>query len=155
MKTEDVFIREYTRADKAAVMQLFILNTPRYFSMEEEAGFLEYLDAKVEKYFVMEVEQVIAGAGGINYSDDCATGVISWDMLHPDYQGRGLGRRLLEYRISMLKNTEGIQRITVRTSQLTYRFYEKSGFQIRETVKDYWAKGFDLCFMEYRMSPSN
>ena len=51
---------------------------------------------------------------------------------------------LLEHRITILKDINSIEKIIVRTSQLTYTFYEKSGFEIIKIVKDYWAKGFDL-----------
>jgi len=35
---------------------------------------------------------------------------------------------LLKYRIEKIKSINGIQKITVRTSQLAYKFYEKQGF---------------------------
>lgn len=91
----------------------------------------------------------IAGCGGINFSENGSTGKISWDILYPQYQGKGLGTTLLHYRINKLKEMEHIKAITVRTSQLVYRFYEKNGFVLQEVVKDYWAKGFDLYQMNY------
>ena len=56
---------------------------------------------------------------------------------------------LLKYRIEILKSIDGIQKITVRTSQLAYKFYEKQGFTLKEIQRDYWAKGFDMYSMEY------
>ena len=44
---------------------------------------------------------------------------------------------------------DGVKTITVRTSQLVYKYYEKFGFQTKEIIKDFWAKGYDLYRMEY------
>ena len=66
-----------------------------------------------------------------------------------EYQGKSLGAQLLKYRIEILKSIDGIQKITVRTSQLAYKFYEKQGFTLKEIQRDYWAKGFDMYSMEY------
>ena len=38
----------------------------------------------------------------------------------------------------------GIDRITVRTSQVTYQFYQKQEFILKSIKKDYWWKGFDI-----------
>ena len=86
---------------------------------------------------------------GINFADGGTTAKISWDIVHPAWQGRSLGTRLLEYRIEKLESLGGIRRITVRTSRQAHRFYEKRGFVLREVRRDYWAEGFDLYAMEY------
>ena len=73
---------------------------------------------------------------------------ISWDIIHPDYQGKSLGRKLLMYRIEVLSYS-GIKKIIVRTSQLAYKFYEKQGFTLNEIKRNYWADGFDMYSMQY------
>ena len=45
--------------------------------------------------------------------------------------------------------SSSVRRITVRTSQLAFGFYEKRGFELKGIEKDYWAEGFDLYRMEY------
>ena len=87
----------------------------------------------------------IIGCGGINIADNGTRGKISWDIIHPDWQGHSLGSLLLKYRINVLKSM-GIDRITVRTSQVAYQFYQKQGFILKSIKKDYWAKGFDIIF---------
>ena len=139
-------IRPYQPSDKPAVLELLRLNTPAYFSPEEEADLIFYLENEREDYFVIIVNEKVVGCGGINYSGK--TGKISWDMLHPDYQNQGLGRKLLQFRISKLKANPEIESVTVRTSQLAYGFYQKNGFKLTQTEKDYWAAGFDLYEME-------
>lgn len=145
-----IAIREYQPSDKEALLELIRLNTPKYFAIEEEVGFSEYLDKEVELYYILLVDGKIAGCGGINFSDEKTTGKISWDIIHPDYQGKSLGTRLLRFRMDKLAGIGGIKKITVRTSQLVYKFYEKQGFVLMETQKDYWAKGLDMYRMEYR-----
>lgn len=142
-------IREYQPTDKNAVIDLIRRNTPAYFAPEEETDFSNYLDNERELYFVLSLNKEIVGCGGINFTEDKTCGKISWDIIHPQHQGKSLGAQLLKYRIEKLKSIEGIQKITVRTSQLVYKFYEKQGFTLKEIKKDYWAKGFDMYNMEY------
>ena len=146
-----ITIRPYSNSDKETVLQLLRLNTPVYFAPEEEKDLIFYLDHEIESYFVLEFEGQVVGSGGINFSKDKTVGIISWDMLHPSFQGKSLGSKLLNYRIDLLKNNSAIQQITVRTSQLVYTFYEKLGFKLLDIVEDYWAPGFHLYAMEYRM----
>ncbi len=140
-------IRSYTSKDKQAVMALLRLNIPQNFDVSEENDFADYLDHHVEEYFVVEENGNIIGAGGINYFMDAQTARISWDMIHPDFQGKGIGTLLTKYRIDQIKKNPGIQVVVVRTTQLAYPFYEKIGFVLEKTEKDYWAKGFDLYYM--------
>ena len=140
-------IREYTRSHREVILQLFRLNTPRYFSITEESDFIDYLENHAGHFFIVESRGVIAGCGGYNLFPEQADARISWDIFHPDFQGRGLGSALVRFRVDKLKAVPGIKTITVRTSQLVYPFYQKFGFELKEVVKDYWAVGFDL----YRM----
>ncbi len=145
-----IIIREYDITDKAAVIDLIRYNTPKYFAPEEEAGLIHYLDNERECYYVLLFDGKIVGCGGINFADNKATAKISWDIFHPDYQGKSLGTQLLKYRIEKLKTIDSVAKITVRTSQFAYRFYEKQGFELTAIIKDYWAKGFDMYDMEYK-----
>lgn len=146
-----ITIREYKSIDKSAVVELIRFNIPKYFAPSEEDDFSRYLDFEIELYYVLLFDGKLVGCGGINFSDNRMTGKISWDILHPEYQGKSLGTYLLEYRIKKLKSIDSVQRITVRTSQLAYEFYGKRGFELLEIKKDYWAKGFDMYRMEYKI----
>ncbi len=146
-----ITIREYGPADKVAVMNLIRLNTPEYFALEEETDLNEYLENKRELYYVLIFDGDIVGCGGINFVKNRKVAKISWDILHPEYQRRSFGSQLLRYRIDKLKTIEGVREIMVRTSQLAYGFYEKHGFVLSEIKKDYWAKGFDMYCMKYKM----
>ncbi|MDO9001183.1 MAG: GNAT family N-acetyltransferase [Bacteroidota bacterium] len=144
-----VLIREYKDQDKAVVLNLLKLNTPKHFALDEEKDFIYYLEHELNKYFVLELEGSVVGCGGINFMDDKTSAKISWDIFHPDYQAMGLGTLLLNYRIEKLEELKNIKLITVRTSQQAYKFYEKLGFEIIKIVEDYWAKDFHLYEMKF------
>lgn len=142
-------IRRYHPNDKPALLNLLRLNSPDYFAPEEEQEFDHYLDHEIEDYFVICMDDLPVGCGGINYEEEKTVGIISWDMVHPDFQKQSLGSKLLQYRINILNTMPDIQRIIVRTSQLTDRYYEKMGFKLINVVENHWADGYHLYLMEY------
>jgi [ribosomal protein S18]-alanine N-acetyltransferase len=146
---DSIIIRDYKDSDKETVMSLFQFNTPQYFSPDEKKHLVYYLENEIEHYFIVQFNGQTVGSGGFNFSEDKTTGMISWDIFHPDYQGKSLGSTLLNYRIKRLKQFKQLQQITVRTSQLAYKFYGKSGFELIEMVEDYRAPGFHLYKMKY------
>ena len=126
------------------------LNTPKYFLHEEEKDLLHFLDYERENYYMVKLDSKTIGCGGTSLRGTKSDGYFSWGMIHPEYHGKGIGSILLKHRIKVLKQNKNINRILVRTTQYVYQFYEKSGFKLVETVKDYWGKGFDLYTMEYQ-----
>lgn len=144
-------IRPYTPADKERLMELLRLNIPAYFAPSEEKDFLDYLDHHLDSYYVVEDGNTIVGCGGINFAEDRKSVCISWDVIHPAAQGKGWGSKLIKYRIDKIREHPEVKTIIVRTTQLVSRFYEKAGFELKEVVKDYWARGFDLYRMEIQL----
>jgi len=78
-----VAVRAYIAQDKDAVLTLLRLNTPKYFSPVEEKDLVYYLDHEIEYYFVIELNNMVIGCGGINFSGDPAHGKISWIYCTP------------------------------------------------------------------------
>lgn len=62
-----VKIRPYFQNDKIAVIELLRSNTPTFFDPAEEKYLIEYLNKELEDYFVVEENNDIIGAGGVNY----------------------------------------------------------------------------------------
>ncbi len=145
--TENRIIRKYTSADRDHVIRLLRMNTPRYFAPSEEAELAGYLENHAGNYFLAEESGEVLGCGGFNMAEDGFTGRISWDIVHPDHHGRGIGAELLRHRIALMQQVPQLGELSVRTAQLTYQFYERFGFELVEMIPDYWAPGFDL----YRM----
>ncbi len=141
-------IRKYIPEDNERLLKLLQLNIPKYFAVEEAEDYEVYLNSKIEDYFVIEKEGEIIGGGGINYFPEEKTARLSWDLLHPNHHGQGFGKQLVLHRIEYVSNKKGYDILVVRTSQLVYPFYEKSGFRLENISKDYWAEGFDMYYME-------
>lgn len=156
MKQENtsIHIRAYKSSDKEHLIKLIRLNIPAYFEVSEEEDFINYLERELEDYFVVEDENTnqIIGCGGINYisTKTSVSARISWDMIHPNFQGKGIGNQLLCHRIEHIRN-KNIVSVSVRTSQLAYKFYQKIGFTLEKVEKDFWAEGFDLYFMKLEL----
>ncbi|MBL6447817.1 GNAT family N-acetyltransferase [Fulvivirga sp. 29W222] len=145
-------IRPYKDTDKEELIKLMRLNTPQYFDPSEESEFASYLENELESYYVVEENGEIVGCGGINYFPDEHTARISWDMIHPESQGKGIGKKLALFRIDEIKRNENIKKIVVRTTQLVYPFYQKAGFALEKTEKDFWAPGYDLYQMKIELN---
>lgn len=142
-------IRAYQPADKSALLHVLRKNIPRYFAPEEEADYKDYLSDHAEHYYVVTDHDKVIGAGGYNYAADEVR--ISWDFIDPAWQGRGVGRKLLSYRMEQIKKDASVQEVVVRTSQHAWSFYAKSGFVLEYSKEDYWAPGFDLYYMKCRL----
>lgn len=143
-------IRKYSPSDKTKVLELLRLNTPHFFDPSEEKEFENYLDNYIEDYFVVEENAEVIGAGGINYFPIEKTARISWDIVHPNMQGKGIGQKLMQHRISMINNNLEINTIIVRTSQFTHQFYLKMGFELEKVEENFWAKDMHLYLMRLK-----
>jgi ribosomal protein S18 acetylase RimI-like enzyme len=141
-------IRKYSNTDKPAVIELLKQNTPKYFDFCEEKDFENYLDNEIEDYFVYQEGSEILGAGGINYFLNEKTARISWDMVAPAAQGKGIGTILTEYRLNYLKENLNVEQIIVRTTQPAYPFYERLGFELERVEIKFWSENFDLYQMK-------
>ncbi|MFT2010256.1 GNAT family N-acetyltransferase [Pontibacter sp. 13R65] len=137
-------IRPYETKDRESLVALLQLNIPEFFDASEVEDFVVYLEQDAQNYFVLEEAGRIIGSGGYNWFDGGATARISWDIIHPDFQGKGLGKTLTIFRINEIKKNPVVRLVVVRTSQLVFLFYQKLGFKLEKIEKDFWAKGFDL-----------
>lgn len=143
-------IRNYRNNDKLEVLKILRSNTPMYFAVTEEDDFILYLDTKIDKYFVITINNEVLACGGINYLRN-NTACLSWDMVSATAHSHGLGTILVDYRLNFLKETSNFAQISVRTSQYAFKFYEKFGFKVYKIETNYWADGIDLYEMEAQL----
>src|SRR5688572_32537326 len=141
-------LRPYTTADLDNVVAIFRSNIPKYFGPEEEHGLRNFLtsDRVRGDYFVAEIDGEIVGAGGIALNDD-NTVSLCWGMLRSDQIGKGLGRRLTEFRIVKSRKKFGSLPLVISTSQHTRGFYEKFGFHLTSHEPNGFGPGIDICKM--------
>ncbi|HLG40392.1 MAG TPA: GNAT family N-acetyltransferase [Chitinophagaceae bacterium] len=142
-------IRKYKPSDRKHVLFLLEQNTPEYFAPSEKKDLLEFLAEHPVTYFVYEIGRQVVGCGGYHLESP-NKGRISWNIIHPDYKGAGIGKKLVIYCLEILKQKHGLSEIIVKTSNLSYGFYEKLGFKLSRIKNDYWGKGLDLYQMKYR-----
>jgi len=146
---EEIIIRKFKTDDKENLIKVFKNNVPKYFAETEIDDYEEYINGKVQDYYVATLNNTIIAAGGINYDKERQLAKISWDIVDIPYQKQGIGTLLLKHRLEVISNKKDIKSIIVRTSQHAYEFYQKMGFKLLERHKDYWAKDFDMYKMVF------
>ncbi len=147
-----VSVSPYRSVYKKDLLRLFDLCSPQYFALEERDDFEYYLDHEIEDYFIIRDNAILCGCGGINYPDHNEYAILSWDIIHPDFQGKGLGRKLVNHRLDHVTQ-KSFSKLRVRTSQFACEFYGKFGFALNEVKKDYWSDGYDLYDMFLTLEP--
>ncbi|MGO4292784.1 GNAT family N-acetyltransferase [Chitinophaga sp. RAB17] len=141
-------IRPYKATDKNDLLTIFKLNTPEYFDPKELVDYDTYLNENAHLYFTIEHGNNIAGGVGYYVNEAKKVGQITWILFHPAYTGHGLGRKAIEHCLTIFQSGPTIEKLVVTTSQKAYKFFEKFGYKLVETQKDYWGQGLDLYLME-------
>ncbi|WP_034707822.1 GNAT family N-acetyltransferase [Chryseobacterium luteum] len=144
-----MLIIKYKPEFRESCIEIFKSNLPKYFAEEELAQFENFLDDEIEEnYYVIKIEGLTVGCGGIflDKSNDAAG--LSWGMVHADYHHKGIGKFFTQYRIDMLKKTYPNITFKIETSQHTAGFYEKRGFKTVDIVPDGFSNGIDKYTME-------
>jgi len=143
----------------ATCLEIYDSNCPKYFAPEERPEFIEWLekDHPSSPYWVQEVDGEIIGCGGIYTSLDHQKDSIyggevgfAWGMVHNNVHKEGHGKALFLHRLNYLKNNyPGVPTI-IRTSQYTYTFFAKYGFETLEYTENGWEQGLHKHEMIYR-----
>lgn len=141
-------IRPFQQTDKEILAEIFMMNTPQYFDPKEVNDFVEYLEHHSHTYLTLEQDNKIVGGTGYYVKNSDKSGRITWIFLNPVYSGLGLGRQAVEYCLMRLRQNPEVEKFVVMTSQLAFRFFEKFGYRVIRTEKDYWGTGLDLYEME-------
>ena len=146
-----VSIRIASPKDLNCLIEIFTLNIPKYFHEKELIDFKTYFNSKnIENYFAVISKGKILGGAGYAYENK-ETANICWVLVDPSYHNKGLGTKLVNHCMDILKTNEKLNTIQLECSNITYNFYEKLGFKIKYIKKDYWPNNDDLYFMKLHL----
>lgn len=102
-------------------------------------------------YWVAEInEKIVAFVGIIVYSKS-RSAWISWLGVRKKFQGKGVGKKLLEHAMNEAKKTKAknllVEGGTLPMFKKANNLYKKYGFKDKFKIKDYWCNGDHLIVM--------
>ena len=135
-RLEGVALRQYRLGDFQDCLELCRLNAPDRFPSDTLAEFEKYLKERPQHYLVVEHQGRIIACGGYTMHHlDFMTFV--YGLVHPDWQGQGIGRVLFFGRVAQLPLIEKDTLIQICAVQRSLPYYQKLGFTMcAETWKD-------------------
>lgn len=143
----EITIHTYENSHMLACLSIFDSNKPKYFHEDERPIFINFLNRGVpELYYLFRLDNRIVACGGI-YEDDFNVAGLSWGMVHSQYHKKGIGSFMTKYRIEKLIEVFPKHQYKIETSQHTFEFYKKMGFQESHRVKDGFGLGLDKIVM--------
>lgn len=118
----------------------------------------DYLDNPVEAgYFVTVAETDEAVVGYVAYGLTpltIGTWDIYWIAVDPEMKGQGIGTMLLEDAEKEITGAKGYLILIETSGKVEYDntrgFYERRGYSIASTIRDFYAPGDDLVTFEKR-----
>ena len=143
---QPITIRSYQTDDLQACLDLFDSNVPDYFAPEERPDFLACLNrmhTEQRPYLVVTRGESIIAGGGVVIHADQRQARLAWGMVHRFHQGQGLGTRLLKARLALVQAATGVETLGLETSQHTFRFYQRFGFDVETITPNGLAPGLD------------
>ena len=137
-----VTCRQYSSSDYAACLRIFDANVPRFFRVEEQGGYAEFLANLPGPYLVLiDSPHTVVACGGYAVAEGSSVADLCWGMVDQEHHGRGLGHVLAELRIERIRGDPGVAAIALNTSQHTVSFYERLGFRTIKVEPDGYALG--------------
>ena len=83
----------------------------------------------------------IVGSGGYGYNNTTKTIDLTWGMIDFNFHNKGFGTSLLNYRILQISIDFPGTNISLNTTQHTFKFYERFGFQVEKITENYYTNG--------------
>ncbi|WOO43250.1 amino-acid N-acetyltransferase [Rubellicoccus peritrichatus] len=92
----------------------------------------EALEHHIENFFVYEVDESLIGCTSISDLDDGSTAELGAVLVQPFYQGKGVGKKLVEYALKTAAKKDFKRVIALSTQTATF-FTDVCGFKIGTT----------------------
>lgn len=149
-----ILIEPYTKGFHDDCIRLFESNCPPFFDPAELNDLKNWLQGFDESYnpystsagnyfYVAKVEGQMVGCAGFYILKYKATANMMWGMIDRKEHGKGYGKSLFQFRVEEIRRSFPEHRITLDTSQHTFRFFEKLGFKIVKITPNGYGEGLD------------
>lgn len=138
-------------ADATALIGELQTHLESFYPPESRHGFsIERLIAEAVAFYVVRLDGVAAGCGGIQLCTDAAPpfAELKRMFVRPEFRGRGLGARLIE-RLAAHAREHGVVRLRLETGvhqQAAIRLYERAGFRRIPPFPPYRADPLSRCY---------
>jgi N-acetylglutamate synthase-like GNAT family acetyltransferase len=153
-------IRAYRITDQEACIHCFTTNVPDFFTQDEIQEFTTFLENYVTQFnnptdqrktcfFVVEADNKIVGCGGFGDKNGNQIISLAWGHIHKDYHKHGLGKALLLFRLKEIKKIFPALPVIIDTTQFSYGFYEKNGFNTVQVIPDFYTVGMHKYEMKW------
>lgn len=151
-------IRAFEPKDRVCCLEIFDSNCPPFFYPDEkywfelwltgiEQGTIAYSNSDRDFYWVLEKDgQVIACAGFYLIKNEKIAN-MAWGMVHRNFHRKTMGTLLLQHRLDFCAKEFPEYGIQMDTSQYTFGFYERFGFQTESITRNGYSKGLDKYVM--------
>lgn len=137
-------------AHRTACVAIFNSNLPEFVTKVEREQFESFLDKQACPYFVVKTPTGgIVACGG--YHTDPGEARLCWGLVERRFQGRGIGRFLLQSRLLRIHELCGATIVTMDTSQLTLTFFEPFGFREVDRIEHGYRAGLHKIEMELEL----
>ena len=143
LSTDQVIIemqfKPYSASNFAACVELFDLNCPSFFAIEEREDYVKFLTANPGNYLLHYEQEVLVCCFGIGALSDPAPS-LNWIMVHPDHQRSGYGHKMMTYFIDELTR-HSKDAALIATSQYAKAFFSKYGAEQLSFEENGWGRG--------------
>ncbi|WNC15695.1 GNAT family N-acetyltransferase [Brevibacillus brevis] len=137
----DVRIEPVRRDDFSEMIRLADLTLPDRMNLHE---LKKYIELFPELIFKATHEGRLIGFGCAGIDMYQTTGWLLFSNVHQDYQGKGIGKRLVEARLQALRQFSTLQQVLVTVSETnikSIRALEAFGFVLAQKEEDYYGTG--------------
>ena len=138
-RAERVSIRSYSLSDKSSCLQIFDLNCPSFFSPNERYDYEAFLNREFQDYKVLVQEHGVIGAFGLSLTNP-KVGRLRWILLHPAFQGKGLGSHIMT-QVQAIAKAKKLEQVSIAASQHSAPFFAVYGAKTVEISPNGWGPG--------------
>lgn len=145
-------IRELRDTDIVACQTIYRLNESEHFPPGHGGAFDDWLVNRRASILVVESQKRLVAVGGINIARHrfVDSAILTFGMVHPEYQQRGFGTVLLLARLLLLPETSVPRMLLITTVRAaSSAFYSRFGFTYTGTSPDQLGNQANYFYASY------